>query len=218
MSTSTTRRDFASRLKRVPVAVTISLASLGLIAVAFAMARKPETAQSNYARPERPESKSSAPWKLALGNVVFLAPELGFKTTAPDNAKIEPARVAAKIEAQLTGLRQLYRSQSENDPTLLGDLTLQLTVGTSGQVAEVLVLTAQLKDKDFRKAVAAEAAKWNFNEIAPAGTVIDCPLLFVREGMDIATLVNWERNLRNHREEHAPAKSIPPPARVAKKK
>jgi len=217
MIKSATRHNFASRLKRLPVAITISLASLGLIAVAFAIARKPETSQSNNAAAEKPESKSSTPWNLALGNVVVLAPELGLKTTAPDQAIVEPARVAAKIEAQLTSLRQLYRQQSEGDPTLLGGLTLQLTLGTAGQVAEVTVLSAQLKDKEFRKAVVAEAAKWNFSDIAPEGSVIDCPLLLVREGMDIATVMNWEKTLMSLREEHAPAKSIPQ-ARVAKKK
>jgi len=193
------------------------LASLGLIAVAFALARNYETSQPNNATEEKPESKSSAPWNLALGNVVVLAPELGLKTTAPDKAEIEPSRIAARIEAQLLSLRQLYREQSEGDPALLGSLTLQLTLGSAGQVAEVTVLSAQLKDKEFRKAVVAEATKWNFNEIASEGTVIDCPLLFVREGMDIATVVNWEKTLRTLREEHAPAKSIPQ-ARVAKKK
>jgi len=217
MSTSASSREFASRRKRLPVAITISLASLGLIAVAFTLARKPETSQPNSATEAKPESKSSTPWNLALGNVVVLAPELGLKTTAPDKAIIEPARVAAKIEAQLMSLRQLYRQQSEGDPALLGGLTLQLTLGTAGQVAEVTVLSARLKDKEFRKAVAAEATKWNFNEIAPEGTVIDCPLLFVREGMDIATVMNWEKTLMSLREEHVPAQSIPQ-ARVAKKK
>jgi len=227
MSKSAARHNFASRLKRLPVAITISLASLVLIAIVFAMVRKPETSQSNNATEEKPESKSSTPWNLALGNVVVLAPELGLKITAPENTTIEPTRVAAKIEAQLTSLRQLYRQQSEGDPALLGGLTLQLTLGTAGQVAEVTVLSAHLKDKEFHKAVSAEATKWNFNEIASEGTVIDCPLLFVREGMDIATVVNWEKALiiprEEHapamipREEHAPAKSIPQ-ARVTKKK
>ncbi|MGH7768377.1 MAG: AgmX/PglI C-terminal domain-containing protein [Candidatus Binatia bacterium] len=217
MSKSPSSREFASRRKRLPVAIAITLASLGLIAIAFAMARKSETSQPNYATEEKPESKSSAPWNLALGNVVVLAPELGLKTSAPDKAEIEPARIAAKIEAQLLSLRQLYREQSEGDPALLGALTLQLTLGSAGQVAEVTVLSAQMKDKEFRKAVVAEATKWNFNEIASEGTVIDCPLLFVREGMDIATVLNWEKTLRNLRDEHAPAKPIPQ-ARVAKKK
>ena len=215
MSRSVTIKEFASHLKRLPVAIAIALASLGLIAVAFAMTRRPETAQSNNASAEN--TKSNAPWNLALGNVVVLAPELGLNASAPDEAKIEPARMAAKIEAQLTSLRQFYRSQSESDPALLGRLTLRLTLGNSGQVAAVTVLSAQIKDKEFRKAVAAEAAKWNFDGIAPAGTVIDCPLLFVREGMDIATVVNWEKTLRNPHEEQPPAKAMAE-ARTKKKK
>jgi len=210
MSILTTIHQFASGLERVPVAVTISLASLGLIVLAFATVRKPETAQPNTAAVENPESKSSTPWNLALGNVVVLAPELGLKTTARDDAKIEPTRLAARIEAQLTPLRRLYREHSENDPGLLGGLTLQLTVGTSGLIADVAIVSAQLQDRDFRKAVAAEAEKWNFNEIAPEGTVIECPLLFVREGMDIATVVNWEKGLRSLRDQHVSAKSARP--------
>ena len=216
MSILTTSLAFASRLKRVPVAITIALASLGLIAVAFAVARKPEIAQPNSASGEKQDSKPSTPWNLALGNVVVLAPELGLNASAPEKGKIEPARIAAKIEAQLTGLRQLYREQSDSDPALLGGLTLQLTLGNTGQVAEVAVLSAQLKDKNFRKAVVAEVTKWNFGEIAPEGTVIDCPLLFVREGMDIATVVNWEKGLKNRRDEDV-AEAIEPRRKIKKK-
>jgi hypothetical protein len=210
MSILTTIHQSASGLKRVPVAVTISLASVGLIAVAFATVRRPETARPNTAAAENPVSKPSTPWNLALGNVVVLAPELGLKTAARDNAKIEPARLAARIEAQLTPLRRLYREHSESDPTLLGGITLQLTVGNSGLIEDVAILSAQLHDGDFRKAVAAEAEKWNFNEIAPEGTVIECPLLFVREGMDIATVVNWEKALRSLRDQQVSAKSARP--------
>jgi hypothetical protein len=77
----------------------------------------------------------------------------------------------------------------------------QLTLGNSGKLEAVKILGAQLKDREFRKAVAAEAARWNFTEIAPAATVIECPLLFVCQGMDITTLVNWEKTLRGPGEE-----------------
>jgi hypothetical protein len=204
MLTSSPR--FGSGLKRVPIAVVISLASLGLIAVAFATVRKPETAQSDTAAAENRQAKSSTPWNVALGNVVVFAPELGFKTASPDNAEIEPARLAARIESQLTDLRRRYREQSESDPTLLGAITLRLTIGNSGLVEDVAILSAQLQDGDFRKAVADEAAKWHFREIAPEGTVIECPLLFVREGMDIATVQSWEKALRGLREQEVPAK------------
>jgi hypothetical protein len=212
-----TSHKFVSRRKRVPVAIAIALASLGLIAAVFAVARKPEIAQPNSASGEKQDSKPNTPWNLALGNVVVLAPELGLNASAPDKEKIEPARIAARIEGQLINLRQLYREQSQSDPALLGALTLQLTLGDTGQVTEVAVLSALLKDENFRNAVVAEVTKWNFGEIAPEGTVIDCPLLFVREGMDIATVLNWERSLRNPGEEYAPANSTPR-ARAAQQK
>jgi hypothetical protein len=218
MTRLTIRQHFLSRLSRVPIAVTVSLASLVLILVAFAMARKFETRQPDKDAVGKPEAKPRTPWNLALGNVVVLAPELGLTISAPQNANIETARVAARIAAQMTGLRQIYREQSEGDPSLLGGLTLQLTLGTAGQVAEATVLSAQLKDKDFRKAIVAEAVKWNFGELAPDGTVIDCPLLFVREGMDIVTLVNWEKTLRSRREEQPPVKSMPEPGATKKQK
>jgi hypothetical protein len=220
MTETTSSRDSALGFKRIPLAVTISLVSLGLIAVAFATARNPEPiapTPSNNAAAQEPKSNSAAPWNLALGDVVVFAPELGFQITAPANVEFDPTRVAARIEAQLLSLRQLYRQQSEVDPALLGGFTLQLTVGTSGHVAEVVELSAQVKDQDFRNAVVAEVAKWNFNEIAPEGTVINCPLLFVREGMDIATVMKWEKTLARHRDERAPAKTVPQ-VRTAKKK
>ncbi|HEY7556460.1 MAG TPA: AgmX/PglI C-terminal domain-containing protein [Candidatus Binatia bacterium] len=212
-----TSHKLVSRRKRVPVGIAIAFASVGLIAAAFAVARKPEIAQPNSVSEEKQDSKPSTPWNLALGNVVVLAPELGLNASAPDEEKIELARVAAKIEGQLINLRQLYREQSESDPTLLGALTLQLTLGNAGQITEVAFLSTQMKDEKFRNAVAAEVTKWNFGEIAPEGTVIDCPLLFVREGMDIATVLNWERSLRSPRDEYAPAKSTPR-ARAAQQK
>src|SRR5512145_3282283 len=108
MSTLTSHK-LVSRRKRVPVAIAIAFASVGLIAAAFAVARKPEIAQPNSVSEEKQDSKPSTPWNLALGNVVVLAPELGLNASAPDEEKIELARVAAKIEGQLINLRQLYR-------------------------------------------------------------------------------------------------------------
>jgi outer membrane biosynthesis protein TonB len=194
MTMTTPRHKEASRVKRTPLAIAISSASLGLIALTFAIGGRPEPAQPN-ASAEKQSAEPSTVWNLALGNVVVLAPELGFKTSAPAGMTIDSARVAARIQTQLTGLRQLYRQQSERDPALLGHLTVQLTVGSAGRVEDVTVLSGEMKDSEFRKAVAVEAGKWSIGEVAPPGTVIHCPLLFVREGMDITTVVNWEKIL-----------------------
>jgi hypothetical protein len=208
MTMTTPGRKQALRVKRTPLAIAISAASLALIALSFATADKPAPAQPKAGAEEQSAGPSTV-WNLALGNVVVLAPELGFKASAPSGMAIDSDRVAARIQNQLTGLRQLYRQQSENDPALLGHLTVHLTIGNAGRVEDVTVLSGEMKDSAFRKAVAVEAGKWTIGEAAPPGTVIDCPLLFVREGMDITTVVNWEKILSGPGVEQASGKTQP---------
>ena len=131
-----------SRLKRIPLAAAISLASLGLTALSLPRCAPLETVRPTGAGAREKAAESSTPWHVALGNVVVLAPDLGFKIAAPARGKVESSRVAARIEAQLMSLRQLYRQQSENDPMLLGAMTLQLTLGNSGKVEAVKILGA----------------------------------------------------------------------------
>ena len=40
-----------------------------------------------------------------------------------------------------------------------------------------------------------EIAKWTFATLIAEPVTVQCPLLFVQEGMDITTLVHWERLL-----------------------
>jgi hypothetical protein len=141
--------------------------------------------------PKQPERT----WNVALGNVVVVAPELGLAVKSPGNDTIDLARIAARIEPQLLSIRNLYRSQSEKVPGLMGGLLLQITVGAAGNVSDVKEIDAHLADPDFRKAVIAEAGNWQFAEFVPQGTIIDCPLLFLREGMDIGTVIRWEKTL-----------------------
>jgi hypothetical protein len=114
-------------LKRIPLAAAISLASLGLTALSLPRCAPLETVRPTGAGAREKAAESSTPWHVALGNVV-LAPDFGFKIAAAARGKVESSRVAARIEAQLMSLRQLYRQQSENDPMLLGAMTLQLSV------------------------------------------------------------------------------------------
>src|SRR5262249_31071892 len=54
--------------------------------------------------------------------------------------------------------------------------------------------------------VVAEVSKWTFPEIITDSTMITCPILFVREGMDITTIVQWEKTLGQFSEKFALAK------------
>jgi hypothetical protein len=82
-----------------------------------------------------------------------------------------------------------------NNDSLIGGIMLQINVGASGEVSLVKEVSTSIADADFRKAILAEAHKWSFADIVSEPVVVNCPLLLVREGMDITTLVHWEKAL-----------------------
>jgi hypothetical protein len=48
--------------------------------------------------------------------------------------------------------------------------------------------------------VISAVSQWSFREVIANGATIQCPLLFVREGMDITTLVHWEKSFGQYGE------------------
>jgi len=177
--------------------------------------RDSTTEEKNSPIKENPKKPQPA-WNVALGNVVVIASELGFEVRGPKNTKIELSRVNGRIEAQLLAVRELYRLESDKNANLMGGLFLQLTLGSGGEVASVKELGWRITDGDFRKAVVAEVAKWDFQDTAPEGTTINCPLLFVREGMEITTLVRWKRRLVcSKKEPPSMTPAIPQPKKVS---
>lgn len=134
---------------------------------------------------------------LALGDMVFLAQDLGFSVAGPKGAAVEPNKIAVRIESQLQTAREIYRREAAKNASLAGTMTLQLEIAASGEVAHVKELASRLGDEEFKKAIVAEALKWSFADIVGETLTVTCPLLFVREGMDITTLVLWEKSLGN---------------------
>ncbi|MPZ76945.1 MAG: AgmX/PglI C-terminal domain-containing protein [Deltaproteobacteria bacterium] len=140
-------------------------------------------------------SRKLPAWNVALGDVVVMARDLGFSVKAANDAAVDETKIAAKIESQLQSLRTLYRQESSRNEDLMGGIVLQLKINAAGEVAKTLEVTSRIGDSDFRKAVVAEASAWTFDQLLPPESTIICPLLFVREGMDITTLIHWERFL-----------------------
>lgn len=142
------------------------------------------------------ESAKKLPaWNIALGDLVILAREMGFNVQGGKEAAIDEAKVAGRIESQLQGLRDLYRQETSKNSALMGGLVLQLTVSSSGKVTKVREITSRISDNDFRTAVIADTSTWSFDQVLSEESTIICPLLFVREGMDITTLIQWEKSL-----------------------
>src|SRR5688572_159810 len=66
---------------------------------------------------------------------------------------------------------------------------------------------SRLSDGEFRRPFAAEVTKWSFPEILTENLQVTCPLLFVHEGMDITTVVHWERALTESSEKPSLARA-----------
>ena len=198
--------------RRAVIALASCAFGAGLILLASQMGSKSEdetAATGKNSSAEAQRKKTHRAWNIALGNVVVVAPDLGLNAKAFKGGQVEESKIAARLESQLQGLREFYREESERDPTLMGGMLLQLTVSPSGDVTHVKELVSRIADSEFKKAVLAEASKWTFPEIITDSTTITCPILFVREGMDITTIVQWEKTLGQFNEKSAIAKMNP---------
>lgn len=204
--------------KRTIVAIAGCVMGVGLILFGFRTVTN-QAKQETLADSKVPAAKSQKPvraWNVALGDVVVLAEELGFEVKGPTGSKSEQNKIQARIESQLQGLREFYREESEKNPTLMGGVMLQLTIAPSGEVSQVKELGSRIADAEFTKAVIAQVSQWWFQDLVSEPVMINCPLLFVREGMDITTVVQWEKALGPLADKPFVARTQPQPAQEAK--
>ena len=183
---------------RIVIALVSCLFGLGLVLYGFGAGIKSSKKGASAGATPVAESQRKKPtrtWNMALGDVVIVAQELGFSIRAPKEKRIEPSKVVARIDGQLQKLRELYRQETEKNPALMGNIILQVNVANTGNVTQVKEIASRLPDGDFKKAVIAEVSDWSFPEIITDSVTINFPLLFIREGMDITTLVEWEKSL-----------------------
>lgn len=161
---------------------------------------------------EREESiKPLRAMNFALDNMVFFAHELGFNVVNANDEAVSQSKIATRIENQLHNVRELYRVEIAKNPSLAGVILLQIEITPSGEVSQVRETSAKITDSEFKKAVIAEVAKWSFSDIVSETVKVNCPLLFVHQGMDITTLVRWEKATAAINE-----KSMVQPAPIAK--
>jgi hypothetical protein len=166
---------------------------LGLMVLGFYLSSSLKGQASQQSQPQM--AKKLPAWNIALGDLVILARDLGFSVSSTESAVVDESQVAARIEGQLQRLREFYRDESARNEGLMGELVLQLSVTATGEVSNVREISSRIADGDFRKAVVDEVASWSFDQVLSEEATIVCPLLFVREGMDVTTLIRWERSL-----------------------
>jgi hypothetical protein len=192
--------------------VGIASCVIGLGVVYFGYGIGTESPKKDAAAEARPSAQhqSKKPVRamnLALGNMVFFAQDLGFTVRSAKEGLVDSSKIAARIENQLNGIRRLYREEVAKTSALAGGLVLQFNIAPNGEVSQVRELSSRLGDGEFRTAVAAEAANWSFAEIVTESLQVTCPLLFVHEGMDITTLIHWEKALAESNEKPSLARA-----------
>jgi hypothetical protein len=154
--------------------------------------KKEAAARATATEPEE-STKPLRAMNFALDNMVFFAHELGFNVINARDEAVSQGKIATRIENQLQNVRELYRVEIAKNPSLAGVILLQLDITPSGAVSQVRETGSKITDSEFKKAVIAEVAKWSFSDIVSEGLKVNCPLLFVHQGMDITTLVRWEK-------------------------
>ena len=178
----------------------VTLAAMFAVALGFlATQYKRKLGQLPTANPQTAsattQTNKNRSWNVALGDVVIIAKDLGFTVEAINDAAIDRDRIMSRIETQMQPLRAIYRQAVAEDPSIMGTIILRFDVSKDGEIANVTELSTRLTNEDFRLAVIDEAKKWSLRHFIRSQATIECPLLFVREGMDLTTLVQWEKAL-----------------------
>ena len=148
---------------------------------------------------------------FALDDMVFFAQELGFNVINTKDEAVSGSKIATRIENQLHNVRELYRVEIAKNPNLAGIISLQLDITPYGEISQVKETGSKIADSEFKKAVVAEVAKWSFSDIVSESLKVNCPLLFVHQGMDITTVVRWEKATATVNE-----RTVAQPASIAK--
>jgi hypothetical protein len=205
------------------------LVILAIVYFRFGVGTELPKKEANASAPTGAQTHSQKPvqtMNMALGNTVYLAQDLGFAVNTAKDAAVETGKVVVRIESHLQQIRGLYRQESVKNPALVGSLLLQFNISPAGEVSQVKELSSRLNDTEFKKTIVAEVDKWSFADVSAENLTVTCPLLFVREGMDITSLVLWEKSLANAADKPTPshaangattvAKAKPEPAAVRK--
>lgn len=197
LTTSNSNRDWPVGFKGI---VGIAACVVGLAVVYFGYGIGTDSPKKDAVAEVRPakletSKKPVRSMNLALGNMVYFARDLGFVVKSAHETGVDASKIAARIESQLNGIRQLYRQEVSKAPALAGTLALQFNIAPGGEVHQAREVSSRLASDEFKKAVVAEASQWSFREIVSENVQVTCTLLFVHEGMDITTIVQWEKAL-----------------------
>jgi len=151
---------------------------------------------------------------------VLASKELGMSVSG--KGADEPSRSLEVLEQQvlafLPQLQEVYDHGRELDPNLMGSLDVNLTIEPGGQVSDLRFPVRRVFNDRLVSAVFDQMRAWTF---PPAGEQVQlrCRLLFVPPGLDLASVMTWEKQLGSHavveRSEEKSVATTPAPTSVS---
>src|SRR5262245_21895136 len=92
--------------RRVVMALASCAFGAVLILLVSQMGSNSEDKSSGREASTEAKKKTPRSWNIALGNVVVVAPDLGFNAKVLKGGRVEESKIAARLESQLQGLRE----------------------------------------------------------------------------------------------------------------
>lgn len=133
---------------------------------------------------QRAESHQGATFAVDTAGLQVRMKKLGAPADSTEQALME----------QLAQLYNSYRGWVAQNDELLGSLVIKVSVDGAGAVTRVEPVAAKLNDGKFIPTLVAGMRAWQMPQ--EGGAEIILPLLFIPQGMDAQTVVQWERTVR----------------------
>jgi len=127
---------------------------------------------------------------------VLVSKELGMTVTGKGAG--EPSRSVEVLEQQLLAfipqIQEVYDHEREQDPNLMGTMDVSLTIEPTGHVSDLRFPLRRVSNERLVSAVFDRMRAWSF---PPADEQVQLRyrLLFVPPGVDVASILTWEKQL-----------------------
>lgn len=151
----------------------------------------PVTSEENLPGPLSSPPSSSAN--------VLVSKELGMTVTGKGAS--EPNRSVEVLEQQLLAflpqIQEVYDQERAQDPSLMGAMDVSLTIEPTGHVSDLRFPLRRVSNERLVSAVFDRMRAWGFPP-AEEQVQLRYRLLFVPPGVDVASILTWEKQLGGH--------------------
>jgi hypothetical protein len=145
---------------------------------------------------------------INTGSAVLAVDSFGLSIQAKKDSPATREVLERAAVEHLARLHRTYSRWADTNGDLMGSLLLKLTVDATGKVVNVDPVASHVTNTSFTKTVLDDVRKWKFPKAGVEAAEITVPLLFVPQGMDPDTVVQWERKLRSAQEDETPAADL----------